>query len=174
MKSSGTQLVLLAEDEGQKETLPRSYVASAACALSCTDCSLWVPGYKMAFSPGPTDRILPGGHLSSGRTSTQRSGCLLCPLAEDEGSKGPCFRTYVVSAAHACSPVQTGLLETRDTRSMISLLIIDSALMLNAPWYDGIAFNASVPEPTEASHYRWQLMHLAWSTYNQLQGKGYV
>jgi hypothetical protein len=57
---------------------------------------------------------------------------------------------------------------------MISLLIIDSALMLNAPWYDGIAFNASVPEPTEASHYRWQLMHLAWSTYNQLQGKGYV
>jgi hypothetical protein len=42
----------------------------------------------MVLSPGPLNRALPGGHLSSGRESAQRTGSQLCPLAEDEGLKG--------------------------------------------------------------------------------------
>jgi hypothetical protein len=46
---SGVQLCLLAEDEGLKGPCLRSYVASAACMLSCTDWSLRDPGYKIPF-----------------------------------------------------------------------------------------------------------------------------
>jgi hypothetical protein len=45
---SGAEICLLAEDEGPKGPCPRSYVASAACVLSCADWTLWDPGYKMA------------------------------------------------------------------------------------------------------------------------------
>jgi hypothetical protein len=50
-QKSGSQLCLLAEDEGPKGPCPRSSVASAVHALSCTDWSLRDPGYKMAISP---------------------------------------------------------------------------------------------------------------------------
>jgi hypothetical protein len=48
---SGAQLCLLAEDQGLKGSCSRSYVAFAACTLSCTDWFLRDPGYNMAISP---------------------------------------------------------------------------------------------------------------------------
>jgi hypothetical protein len=48
---SGAQLCLLAEDESLKGPYPRSFVASAACVLSCVDWSLRDLRYKIAISP---------------------------------------------------------------------------------------------------------------------------
>ena len=50
-QGSGSQLCLLAEDEGPKGPCPRSSVASVAHVLSIVDWSLSFPGYKMALSP---------------------------------------------------------------------------------------------------------------------------
>jgi hypothetical protein len=44
----------------QRDPCPRSYVASPAHMLSCADCSLGDPGYKMAFLPGPLVEFLSG------------------------------------------------------------------------------------------------------------------
>jgi hypothetical protein len=60
---SGSQLCLLAEDEGPMGHCPISYVASAVGLPSCTDCSLRDPGEKIAISPGPGIRDLSGGQL---------------------------------------------------------------------------------------------------------------
>jgi hypothetical protein len=48
---SGSQLCLLAEDEGPKGPCPRSSVPSVPHVLSCSDWSLRDPGYQMALSP---------------------------------------------------------------------------------------------------------------------------
>ena len=53
----------------------------------------------------PGVRALPGGRLSSGREGSQGSGSQLCLLAEDEGLKGPCPRSFVASATHVLSCV---------------------------------------------------------------------
>ena len=47
---SGSQLCLLAEDEGPKGPCPRSSFASVACVLSCADWSMRDLGYKMVLS----------------------------------------------------------------------------------------------------------------------------
>jgi hypothetical protein len=49
-QSSGSQLCFLAQDEGLKVSCPRSFVASAAHALSSLDWSLSDPGYKIQVS----------------------------------------------------------------------------------------------------------------------------
>jgi hypothetical protein len=51
----------------------------------------------------------PGGQLFSGREGAQRSGSQLCLLAEDEGPKGLCLRSYVDSVAHVLSCVDWSL-----------------------------------------------------------------
>jgi hypothetical protein len=53
--------------KARKGPCPRSYVAFAACGLSCAERSLWEPGYKMVFSPGLVDRALPEFHISYDR-----------------------------------------------------------------------------------------------------------
>jgi hypothetical protein len=70
-----------------KRPCSRSYVASAACALSCADSFLRDLGYKMALSNMPVIRAFSGGQLSSGRESAQRSRAQFCLLAEDESLK---------------------------------------------------------------------------------------
>ena len=53
------------------------------------------------LSPGV--RALPVGQLSSGKEGAQGFGFQLCLLAEDEGPKGPCPRSSVVSVVHVLS-----------------------------------------------------------------------
>ena len=72
----------------------------------------------MAFSPGPGVRALPGGQLSSGDESTQRSESQLCLLAEDEGLMGHCPISYVASAAGLPSCTDCSL---RDPGEKISI-----------------------------------------------------
>jgi hypothetical protein len=48
-------------------------------------------------------RALSEGKHSSFREGAQRSGDQLCLLAEEEGPKGPCTRSYVAFAAHVLS-----------------------------------------------------------------------
>jgi hypothetical protein len=49
------------------------------------------------------------GKLFSGREYAQRSGSHLHLLTEDEGPKGPCPRSSVLSAAHTLSCVDWSL-----------------------------------------------------------------
>jgi hypothetical protein len=51
----------------------------------------------------PMVRVLSAGKFSSGMECAQRSGALLCLLAEDEGTKGLCQRSSVPSVAHTLS-----------------------------------------------------------------------
>ena len=53
----------------------------------------------------PSVRALPGGWHSDGMEGAQGSGSQCCLLSEDEGSKGPCPRSSVASAAHVLSCV---------------------------------------------------------------------
>jgi hypothetical protein len=53
----------------------------------------------------PRVRALPGGRLSFGEEGAQGSGFQLCFLAEDEGPKGPCPRSFVALVAHMLSCV---------------------------------------------------------------------
>jgi hypothetical protein len=73
--------------KAQKGPCPRSYVASVASMLSCTDWSLRDPGYKMALSPALAVRTLPGCHLVSGRETEPIYGAHFCFLAEDDGQE---------------------------------------------------------------------------------------
>jgi hypothetical protein len=94
----GSELCLLAEDEGPQGLCPRSYVFSAACVLSSADWSLGDLKYKMVSSPASRSKpSLEADSLLKGE-SAQRSVSQLCILAEDEGLKGPCPRSYVTSA----------------------------------------------------------------------------
>jgi hypothetical protein len=51
--------------KASKGSCARIYVSFASSVLSCAEWSLSDPGYKMAFSPGPRNRALPGSCLSS-------------------------------------------------------------------------------------------------------------
>jgi hypothetical protein len=53
----------------------------------------------------PEVSALPGGQLSSGGEGVQGSGSQLCLLAEDEGPKVPCLRSFVASVPHVLSCV---------------------------------------------------------------------
>jgi hypothetical protein len=98
VQRSEAQLSLLAEDEGPKCPVQESLLPCGPW-LSCMDWSLRDLGYKMALSPESWGQTLPGGRLSSGGEGAQRSGSQLCLLAEDEGPKGACPRSFVASAA---------------------------------------------------------------------------
>jgi hypothetical protein len=51
--------------KAQNGACPRSYIVSAIFRLSCSDCSLRDPGYKMALSPALEVIDLLGSHTSS-------------------------------------------------------------------------------------------------------------
>jgi hypothetical protein len=51
--------------KARNRACPRICVASAVCALTCTDWSPRDPGHKMVPSPAPVIRALSGGHISS-------------------------------------------------------------------------------------------------------------
>jgi hypothetical protein len=81
--------------------------------LSCANWSLKDLGYKMVFLPGPAVRTLPGGQLSSGRESEQRSGALFFLLTDDVGPKGTLFQKLCCF----CSPF--ALLHRLDRKVLI-------------------------------------------------------
>ena len=69
--------------------LKSTHSPSAGQELTCADWSLRDPGYKMALSPAPAVRALPGGHLSSDEESAQMSrveGPKLVTLVLDWGA----------------------------------------------------------------------------------------
>jgi hypothetical protein len=66
-------------------------------------------------------RVLLAGKLSSCREGAQRSGVQTCLLAEDEGLKRPVLED-VLPLQSECSPAQTGLRGTWDTRWLFYLL----------------------------------------------------
>jgi hypothetical protein len=74
--------------KAQNRACPRRCVASAVCALTCTDWSLRDLGHKMAPSPALEVRVLPGGHLSSGGEGAWMS----------QSQNGACPRSCVASA----------------------------------------------------------------------------
>jgi hypothetical protein len=71
--------------------------------LSCANWSLRDPGYKMVLSPESQGQSPPWRLTLLLWEGAQRSGAQLCLLAEDEGPKGPCPRSFVASGTHMLS-----------------------------------------------------------------------
>ena len=103
-KWSGSQLCLLAEDEGLKGPCPRSSVASAAHMLSCIDWSQWSQDSGCVRAClCPLTMLLPAqdplGFLELMLCSThqwsQGPGCARClQSGESSGDLGPLHRDY--------------------------------------------------------------------------------
>jgi hypothetical protein len=79
--------------------------------LTCTDWSLRDLGPMMAHSFAPAVRVLPGGHLSSGRESDQMSGA----------RKGVCPKIWVATVLYTLTS-QNSLWATQDPKWLPQLL----------------------------------------------------
>jgi hypothetical protein len=87
---------------------PRKCVASAVCTLTWRAWSLRDPGHKIAPSPAPAVRALPGGHLFSGGEGAQMSGAWnrVCPRSC--ATSAVCWLTLRSPRAVLCRLVSKG------------------------------------------------------------------
>ena len=86
--------------EPEKRSVPEDVLPlQSVCSPAQT--GLRDPGYKMAPSPAPAVRTLPGGHLSSGREGTWMSG------ARNGGRSQKLFR-FCSLHSHLCRLVSEG------------------------------------------------------------------